>query len=75
MIRRVSDIGPHNQSLLDKPRVDALGRQLLIQRTEIISLSELDVPVGGDLPESLFEHRPAKRGCGILVAVLKRFEP
>ena len=71
MIRSISDIGPHRQTLWDQPRVDSLGRQLLIQSTEIISFSDLDASVGADSPQTLFEHCPAERSCGILVPVIK----
>ena len=71
MICGVSDICPHRQTLLDQPGVDAFGRQLLVQSTEIILLSDSDSPLGGYHAETLFQHRPAEGGCGILVLVLK----
>lgn len=71
MIRRVSDIRPHRQSLLDEPGVDVVGRQLPIQRTEIILLSDLDAPIGGYPAEALFQHGPTKGGCGVLVLAVE----
>lgn len=71
MICGVSDICPHRQSLLDQLGVDAFGRQLLVQGAEIILLSDSDAPLGGYHAETLFQHRPAEGGCGVLVLVLK----
>ncbi len=59
MISRIANISPYRQLLLDKPRVDTLGRQFLIQSIEIIPFSDLDTLVGGYLPETSLENRPA----------------